>query len=377
MKENLIVLFGGVSSEHDISIISALQAIKHIDVNFYNVIPVYLAKNYKWYVGKPLTDMQFYINPDYNKLKEVALVPGSNYLHYKTLFGFKPKFEVGFALPILHGVNGEDGKVMAMLNLCKIPHGVADFAESALCLDKTLFKSYLLGLGINTASCAILHDNNFKNNPEAEIDNVLQKINFPVIVKPATLGSSIGIKVCNSRAELREALVLSFSLATKALIEEFLPDITEVNVALIQDGNNLIVSELEQPIKNESILSFNNKYINKAGSMEGVSRIIPAPISEPVKTEIVQTAKYVYLSLGLKGVVRFDFIISNGVIYLNELNTIPGSLAFYLFKPVGLDYKKLINLIIKNGYNNFENLKNKTYTFSSGVLFGGADGVKK
>lgn len=377
MKENLIVLFGGVSSEHDISIISALQAIKNIDSNFYNVIPVYLAKNYKWYVGKELNDLQFYVNVNYKKLKEVALVPGSNYLHYKTAFGFKPKLEVGFAMPILHGVNGEDGKVMALLNLCKIPHSASDVTESGVCLDKTIFKTYLNGLGVKCANSEMVLDHQFKENPEKVINNVLNKLKFPLIVKPATLGSSIGITVCHSKTELEEALLLSFTLANKALIEDYLTDITEINVALLLDGCNVVVSELEQPIKNSSILSFENKYINKTSSMEGVTRIIPAPISDDDKTEIIETAKKVYLGLGLRGVVRFDFIISNKQIYLNELNTIPGSLAFYLYKPKGITYTKLLNLLIKNGYDNFENLKNKKFEFSSSVLSSGGEGLKK
>ena len=377
MKENLIVLFGGVSSEHDISIISALQAIKHINTAFYNVIPVYLSKNYKWYVGKGLDDIQTYSNLDYKKLTEVCLVSGSNYLHYKKFGVFKPKIKIDFALPILHGVNGEDGKIMALLNLCKIPYSSADFIESGLALDKCLFKQYIKGLGVKTALAETIVDYRYYDNPERELDCVLKSIKFPLIVKPSTLGSSIGITVCNNKTELEKALQSAFKLCNKVLIEEYLTDIVEINVALLLDGGNVIVSELEQPIKNAEILSFENKYLNKQGSMAGVDRIIPAPINDDVKSEIINIAKLVYFNMGLKGVVRFDFILHNDEVYLNELNSIPGSLAYYLFKPVGIAYAELLNLLIKNGFKNSENLYSKNYCFSSSVLIYGGGGVKK
>ena len=377
MKENLMVLFGGVSSEHDISIISALQAIKNINTMFYNVIPVYLSKDYKWYVGKDLNNIQTYSKLDYKKLTEVCLVPGSNYLHIKKFGVFKPKIKIDFAMPILHGVNGEDGKVVAILNLCKIPYSSPDFVESGLCIDKCLFKQYVNGLGVKSVKGVAVIDYLYKQNPEKEVELVLSVLDFPLIVKPATLGSSIGIKVCKNRFELEIALQHAFKLCGKVLIEDYLTDIMEVNVALMLDRGNLIVSELEQPIKNSEILSFENKYINKQGSMVGVDRIIPAPISLEIKNKIIETAKLVYLNMGLKGVVRFDFILKNDEVYLNELNSIPGSLAYYLFKPVGITYQNLINVLIKNGHENCQELYSKSYCFSSSVLSLGGEGVKK
>ncbi len=377
MKENLIVLFGGVSSEHDISIISAMQAIKNIDANFYNVIPVYLAKNYKWYVGKNLTDLQFFVNPDLNKLTEVCLISGSNYLYYKKINKFKPKIKIDFALPVLHGVNGEDGKVVALLSMCKIPYSSADYIESGLGVDKCLFKKYVNGLGVNTIRAETIIDYVYRLNPQKVINSITKQFDFPLIVKPATLGSSIGITVCKTNAELENAVQLAFSLSNKILVEEYLEHITELNIALVLDGGNIIVSDVEQPIKNSNILSFENKYINKTGTMEGVKRLIPAPISDEVKLQVEKFAKLVYCDMGLKGVVRFDFILHEDNVYLNEVNTIPGSLAFYLFKSANISYKQLINILIKNGYINSENLFNKTYSFSSSVLNGAGEGIKK
>lgn len=378
MKENLIVLFGGVSVEHDISIISGLQAINNIDKNFYNVIPVYLAKNYKWYISKSdeLTNLQFFVEPDFNRLKEVCLVSGSNYLHIKQFCKFKPKIKVDFALPVLHGVNGEDGKIASLLSLCNIPYGVSGLTASSVAIDKSVFKTYLNGLSVKNVLGETVFDYEYSINPNLVISR-LEKLGYPLIVKPSTLGSSIGVKVCNNLIELTNAISLGFELCGSILVEKFLTDITEINVAVLFDGGKLIVSELERPSKNGNILSFENKYINKTGTMEGVAREIPAALDDEIKNEIIKTAKLVYKNLNLKGVVRFDFILSNNEIYLNEVNSIPGSLAFYLFKPLGISYENLLNLIIKNGYENFKTESNKTHFFNSSVLSKGGEGLKK
>lgn len=377
MKENLIVLFGGVSSEHDISIISALQAIKNVDTNFYNVIPVYLAKNYKWYVGKDLLDLQFYININFKKLTEVCLMSGSNFLYFKKYGVFKPKIKIDVALPILHGVNGEDGKIASLLTLSGVPCCCSDSVSSAVAIDKSVFKSYLKGLGVRCVDGETIIDYQFKKNPQQVIENLKLNIGYPLIVKPSTLGSSIGISVCNCEDELIKALELGFKLSEKVLVEKFLVGVTEVNVALLFDDGKIVESELEQPVKGDEILSFNNKYLNNENSMVGVSRIVPAPISVEDKDCIISIAKLVYSNLNMRGVVRFDFMICGGEVYLNEVNTIPGSLAFYLFKPKNISYKNLLDLLIKNGYVQFNNLQSKNYVFDSSVLKSGGEGLKK
>ncbi len=376
MKENLAVIFGGVSSEHDISIVSALQALTQVDKNFYNLIPIYIAQNSKWYVGKTLSDISNFANLNLKKLNEVSFVLGDNNLYKKSLVGFVKKCKIDCALIVMHGVNGEDGKVMAMLDLCGVPYTAASQTESGLCLDKSLFKTYLNGLKVNNVTGLTLLDLNYYANQEKFLDEA-EELGYPLIVKPATQGSSIGITVCKNRKQLQDALNISFGLSTKTLVEKYLDNITEVNVAVLKNGNNLIVSELEQPVKNNEILSFENKYLNDSNSLESVKRIIPAKIKKKHRNEIIETAKYVYEQIGLKGVVRFDFIISNDKVYLNEVNTIPGSLAFYLFKPNGLEYKELINILIKNAYEDHSRNNAKTHYFPSKILSGGVTSIKK
>ena len=377
MKENLIVIFGGASSEHDVSIISALQAINYIDVDYYNVIPVYIDQNNVWYTGKILKDITNYKNLKTKRLKQVSIIAGHEYLYQKFLFGYYKKLKIDCALVIMHGINGEDGKVMSLLDLAGIPYQCSNTCESSICLDKTIFKDYLNGLKVNNVKGVGITQYLYNNNPEKIYQLLENEIEYPMIVKPATQGSSIGIKVCYNRTQLEDAIVGSFELGEKVLIEQFLDDITEINVAIVRDDDKLIVSELEQPLKSSDILSFENKYLNESNSMQGISRIIPAPIDDKTKSKIKDMAIKVYENLNLKGVVRFDFILNKDNVYLNEVNSIPGSLAYYLFEPLGIDYNKLINILIKNTYLYETNTKKKIHRYFSNILDGTNISIKK
>lgn len=376
MKENLAVIFGGVSVEHDVSIISALQAINYIDTNYYNIIPIYISKSGLWYTGKELLNLNNFKSLDFSKLEQVSFGLGDRIL-YKRCIGQYIKYKkIDVALVVMHGINGEDGKVASILDMCKVPYTSSDYVSSSVCIDKSIFKSIVKGLKVPSVKGFTVIDSEYYANTK-NILNKGKKFGFPLIVKPATLGSSIGIKVCENIDEFKVALESGFEFCSKVLVEEFLTDIKEINVAITKDDNNLIVSELEQPIKNNKILSFENKYINDLNSMESVSRVIPAEIDEVIKNKIVDIARLIYTTLNLSGVVRFDFILKDDKVYINEVNTIPGSLAYYLFKPRGIPYGQLINILIKNAYKMYEKNSSKTYTFSSSILLSNNLGVKK
>lgn len=371
MKENLAVIFGGVSCEHDISIISAIQAIKNIDQNFYNIIPIYISKLGVMLTGKKLTDLATFSNFNIKQHKKVTFVCGNNCLFVKGMFGYKKSVKIDVALVVMHGENGEDGKIMSLLSLCGIPYSACDQMQSAVCMDKCVFKDYLKGLKINTVNGLSLNSYEYFDNPEKVKKQILKSVNYPLIIKPATLGSSIGIQIANTESELEDALAVSFNYSNKVLIETYLSDITEVNVALVGYGNDVTISETEQPVKQNNILTFDNKYMGNSGEgMVNLRRLIPAGVSEEISDKIKQTALKIFNSLGLKGVVRFDFIIDNksNAVYVNELNTIPGSLAYYLFTPLNISYKQLINKLIKYAYVSHDSDKKLIKTFNSSVL---------
>ena len=337
MKENLLVIFGGESCEHDISIISAIQAIKNVDENYYNIIPIYITKSGIMLTGKKLTELSSFSNFNTSNLTEVSFIVGKNYLYYKTLLGYKQKVKADVALIVMHGINGEDGKIMSLLELSKIPYTACSPLQSELCMDKCVFKDYLKGLKINVVNGVSVFSYEYALNPETVKNFITDVVGFPLIVKPATLGSSIGIKVCNNVLELENALKLAFTYCNKVLIEEFLEDVTEVNLAVLGYENDITLSVTEQPIKQNEFLTFDNKYVgNSAEGMANLKRIVPADVSTEVSKEIKNIAKRIFTNLNLKGVVRFDFMVDNKTnkVYVNELNTIPGSLAYYLFSPI-------------------------------------------
>ncbi len=372
MKQNIAVIFGGVSCEHDISIISAVQAMKNIDVNYYNIIPIYITKSGAMLTGKKLLNIDSFSNFNNSKTRLVSFCVGSNYLFVKTIFGYRKSIAIDVALIVMHGENGEDGKVVSLLNMCGIPHTACSGLNGELCLDKCVFKEYLKGIGIKTIKGVNLFSYDYYNNPEKHKKNIYNALGYPLIIKPATLGSSIGIVIAHNKQELEEGLAVAFKYCNKVLIEKFLQDIVEVNVAVMGCENNLIVSETEQPINKSDILSFDNKYLQgDVKGMQSLSRVIPAKVDSEVTTKIKNIAKHIFLHMGLKGVVRFDFIVDkNNNIYVNELNSIPGSLAFYLFEPVGIKYNELINKLLKFAYVEYNANYNLIKTFSSSVLDG-------
>lgn len=372
MKINLVVMFGGVSCEHDISIITALQAIKNINTTKYNIIPVYITKSGQWLSGKDLLNMDYYINPTQKKYKvfPVTILPNSSYLYKITKVGVYKWQEVNVALLSLHGTNGEDGAIPALFQLNNIPYTSCSMFSSSLCCDKVSFKYYIKGLGLKTADFLTYHESQFNNNSQFVVNEIIEKLDFPVIVKPSKLGSSIGITVCYNEKELYAGLDLGFSLGEQVLVEKYLTDISEINCAILGLNDEFVVSELEEPIKTNKILSFENKYINsqKNGDMSFISRKMPPNISQELYDEVVNTSKFLFEKLNLKGVIRIDYIVKDGELLVNEINTIPGSFANYLFKPKGISFATLIDKLVTIAFNESILKQQKIKTFQSDVL---------
>ena len=238
-------------------------------------------------------------------------------------------------------------------------------------MDKCCFKTYLKGLGVKTINGVSVTSTEFFKNFNKTINKVKENLSYPVIVKPSRLGSSIGIFVCNNDDELINGITEALIYDNKVLIENYVQNIKEVNCAILGDEKSYTISELEEPLKTDEILSFKNKYLNKnsnKNSMESISRKMPPDIPKNLYEEIKKISEKVFLDLKLKGVVRFDFIVSDNEVYLNELNTIPGSLAFYLFKPKNISFSKELDILISCAIKEFENNKKLITTFSTNIL---------
>ena len=362
---NIAVIFGGVSCEHDISIITGIQVINNLDK--YNVIPIYITKDGRWLYSDNYRTIESVVN---EKGVECTLSNFSGELLVKGVLGrFKKLLHIDGVFVALHGLNGEDGSICALCNLSNILCFNSQILPSALSLDKIAMKNYLFGLKVSNLIKYI------SVNKSESISDVITKINkkklvYPLIVKPSNLGSSIGIQIVKSEDELEEKLNIAYMFDNNLLIEEKLDEIKEYNIAIFKGKDEYVLSDIEEPIGSDEILSYSDKYLNgeKSSGIEGLTRVFPAKIDENLKLEIQGTALKIYKLLNLSGVVRFDFIYQSDtdLLYLNELNTTPGSYANYLFQDIS--FPNMLDRIIKNAYFEKEQDKDKIKYFESSVL---------
>ena len=394
MKIRIGVLFGGKSTEHDISIISAVQAMQAIDREKYEVVPLYITKDNRFYTGEALFDIQNFtdIPALLGKCTRVILagegeVAGVYRFPMRTL-GKNKVGEIDLAFPIVHGTNVEDGALAGYLEMLDIPYVGCDVTSSALGMDKYAMKTVFCDCGIPVLDCKLFTTADFET-PEAVVSAIEGAFAYPVIIKPVNLGSSIGISVAHDRAGLKKALDTAFSFAEVVLCERAIVHLREINCAVLGDRFDAEASECEEPIKGDELLTFEEKYMSgakKSGGpskgMASVQRKIPAELPEARRAEIRDLAVRAFKSLGCCGVSRIDFMIDcdEDKVYLNEINTIPGSLAFYLWEPLGLSYPQLIDRMIALAWKRARARKGRTYSFDSSVLsgvsLGGAKGKK-
>ena len=374
---NIAVIFGGESCEHDISIITGVQLINKVNEYLYNVYPIYIDKKGQWFTGESLKDIDNFAT-NLKKLKECSFVANDDTLYIKKGKVFRPFVQIDCAIVCLHGQRGEDGSVAGILELSKIPYSSSSMCASSVCMDKCVFKTFAKGLGVNVVEGVALCKDDYDLHKESVFENVSSKIGFPCIVKPSRQGSSIGIQVCYEKENLHEKLEKSFEYDSKLLIERFVKVSKEVNVALFENKGEYILSSTEEPVSCDEILSFDNKYRKNSGGFETIKRIMPASITDSQSEEIKNTAIAVYRSIDMFGVVRFDFLIDEGgKVFLNEVNTIPGSMANYLFDKEKYSYPKLIELLISSAVHRFKLSMKSKRVFDSGVLHEGFDGFKK
>ncbi|MBQ7339761.1 MAG: ATP-grasp domain-containing protein [Clostridia bacterium] len=351
--KNITVFFGGRSIEHEISIITGLLTTNSVDKK-YNVLPIFVDKKGEFFTGESLKNPDFYKNLDYKKIKKVALIPGSNCIYYLKGKKIKKGEPISCAINCMHGERGEDGSLSSLLSLCGIACASPDALSSSACMSKSFTKIVLKGLGVPCLPFSVAED--VVSSLSAE------KLNYPLIVKPNTGGSSIGISKVNNRRELETAVIDALSFSKKAIIEPALENFIEINCASFKDGDgNIIVSECERPIGKEEVLSFSDKY-------ECGKREFPAKIEKDLEERIKKTTSRIYKEMNFKGVIRIDFFIHNEKIYVNEINTVPGSLAYYLFCKSTDKFREMLNELIDYAESVFNKESLLKTTFDSGII---------
>lgn len=393
MKTRVAVMYGGKSVEHEVSVISGIQALMNIDTDKYETIPVYITKQNEFYVGDDIGKIEAYKDIDgllsrsqkvvwVNEGDKVVLSP-----YPKKMFGGMKDIEVDVAFPVVHGTNEEDGTLVGFLKTLGVPFVGCDVTSAAVGMDKYIQKCVLKDVDIPVLDCVCFHEDDYADI-EKLLDIAESKVGYPAIIKPVNSGSSVGISMARNRQELTESIDDAFTYASIVLVEHGIEKLKEINCSVLGDDSGAKASILEEPFHTKDILSYKDKYESngaKSGGSKGmasVQRKIPADLPEETTKQIQEYAVRAFKALGCNGVVRIDFMIdeSDGKLYFNEINTIPGSLSFYLWEPSGIPYKELLDQLIQLALKRARKFQNLTFTFDTNILnsasFGGAKGVK-
>ena len=386
MKTNVGVFFGGRSTEHEISVISASQAMSAINKDKYDVTPIYISKQGKWYTGEALLDIANYkdIPSLLKKVEEVYMAPQyGDYNLYrvkKPMFGSAVLTTLDVVIPVLHGTNCEDGIFEGVLETIGIPYAGCNTLSSAIGMDKITMKMILQACDIPVVDYVWFTDKQWFSQRDALIEKIESKLGYPVIVKPANLGSSVGIGRAVNREQLIEKIDGAEIYSTRIIVEHMVEELQEINCSVLGDCDEYRTSVCEEPIKSGEILSYEDKYMGGskgAKGMQASQKRIPAELPDEVTKRIQFLAGETFRVLSCHGVSRVDVIIdrSNSNIYVNEINTIPGSLSFYLWEATGIPFDKLMDTLVDLALKRKRESGMKTVSYDHNIFNLGA-GVK-
>ena len=352
MGKNIAVIFGGKSNEAEVSVITGTMAANVLKSGGNTVIPLYMSQQGELFCGEELLDITGYRDGSGVKFPRALVGKGGVYVLSKR--GKIKKFlKVDVALNCCHGGWGEGGGVCGLFALNDIPLASAGMFESAVFMDKYLTKLILKSLGVKTAQYVHMrHPNEYLT---------AEKLNYPLIVKPAKLGSSIGIELVENREELESAVQAAFMYDDSVICEKYIENRREINCAAYYSGGNVITSECEEAQSSGDILSFDDKYTG------GGKSVLPAHIPEPIAQKIKKITANVYSRLNMRGIVRFDFLLGGDEIYLSEINTVPGSLSYYLLSSGFKEFYPVLQAVIAQAEEDFMSASQKT-VLKTGIL---------
>ena len=396
MKTNIGVFFGGRSTEHEISVISASQAMHAINRDKYDVTPIYISKQGKWYTGDALFDVANYrdIHSLLAKCQEVYMRPiYDDYNLYKTkkpLFGTDVLTRLDVVIPVLHGSNVEDGIFEGVLQTIGIPYAGCDVLASANGMDKITMKMILQACDIPVVDYVWFTDKQWFAKRDELIAQIENKLGYPVIVKPANLGSSVGIGCAHNREELIDKVDAAEQYSTRLIVEYMVKDLQEINCSVIGDCNEYRMSVLEQPLTSQDILTYTDKYMGGTKGAKGMAasqKKFPADLPDAETKRIQFLAGETFRALSCHGVSRVDVMIegkserdASGCrkIFVNEINTIPGSLSFYLWEGSGLKFDEEMEHLVQLALKRKREQGMKTVSYDQNIfsLGGGIKGGK-
>ncbi len=390
---NVGVLFGGMSPEHEVSIISSIQAIAVMDRSKYRPVPLYIAKDGSWYTGSTLLDLDAFkdLNSLVRNATEVVPARGAfgklNLIPVKT--SFLEKFQKGVVNEVdvvfvgLHGGAGENGSIQGLCESFNIPYTGSGVFGSALGMDKVSSKQVCRAEGIPVVDYVDLRETDWAGSEVKWLARCIEDLGLPVIVKPARLGSSIGISRATTSDELDTAIEEAFRYDDKVVIEMAVPNLVELNCSVLGTPDKAQASVLEQPTSSEDVLTFKDKYMRNGSSkgkgkgtasessgMASLDRIIPAPVSAELTETAQSIALRIFKLFECSGVARVDLMLdeSSGEVYFNEINTVPGSFSFYLWEPSGVPFRDLVDRMIQIAFENHFNANRRVRSYDINLL---------
>ncbi|GIV59359.1 MAG: D-alanine--D-alanine ligase [Rhodothermaceae bacterium] len=395
---NVGLVFGGVSPEHEVSVISTLQAAAALDRNRYRPVPVYIAKDGTWYTGAHLLDVEAYRDLDRVRARAipVRLDPrGAGVLELVEDDGRRfrlrrpRRHRIDVMFLGLHGGSGENGGLQGLCETFNVPYTGSGILGSALGMDKVLSKRLCREAGIPVVDFVAFRESEWSYREEAWLDRCEAGLGYPVVVKPARLGSSIGITKAKDRAALDAAIEEAFRYDDKVIVERAVTRLREVNCSVLGDPDEAVPSVLEEPVTRQELLTFQEKYMRGEGGggkgtprrrgakqgggpggMASLDRIIPAPLSDEQTRLMQELAVRVFRLFECAGVARIDFLldVETGQVFFNEINTIPGSFSFYLWEPSGVSFEVLTHRLIELALKRHRDAGSRIHTYDVNLL---------
>lgn len=376
--KKVAVVFGGRSVEHEVSIITGMQIMENMDKSKYQVVPIYINKEGKWLTGESLLDFATFKNNDFSKAEEIFMTPtyDNNNLYANPeevgLFAKKILGEVDVIFPAVHGTHGEDGTLQGFFELIDLPYVGAGVLAASVGMDKILMKDVYKANNLPIVDYYWFYRSNWYEKMDKIISDIEEQMDYPLFVKPANLGSSIGINIAKDREGLLYAIEVAINYDRKIIVEKAVENPREINCAVLGYDEILVTSHCEEPLGWEDVLTFEDKYIKsnaKGGKGSNERRIIPADISDELREKIEELAKESFRCIDGKGTARIDFLIDEDEnVFVNEINTMPGSIGFYLWEGVGYPFDKLVDELIEIAVKTHKDKKNNMYDFDVDLL---------
>lgn len=373
MKLKIAVAFGGRSVEHEISVLSAQQVMAALDEERYEILPLYIAKDGRMFCEEELRELETFqhIEEFIADHTSVALIrrDAHTYLIPSCRKLFARDKEVDLVFPVLHGTNGEDGTFQGYLKTIGIPYVGCSVLAGAIGQDKVIMKQVLQDSGLSVVPWFFwtLHQ-----PMEQSFFKKAQRLGYPLIIKPANLGSSVGIAVAHNDVELHKSMIEAFQYDHKVVIEKVIEPLREINASVLGDEDGCRCSTLEEVVKQDEILSYDNKYSGqgKSKGMLSTSRKLPAELSDEQAEEVRTMAMDAFRALNAAGVVRIDFLMhaDSSALYVNEINTIPGSLSFYLWEKEGLSFPALLDELISLALQRVRREQKMIFSYDTNIL---------